>query len=108
MSASGVGSSKAQVLKSSFVFGRIIMPLFLKHQYADAAVAEATIEASDLAWTVVRPVELVDKPATNNVGASVDGEKLTRLSIPRSDVAAFVLAQLSSPAFVQKMPVIYA
>ncbi len=107
VSASGVGDSLAQAARSSFVFGRVIVPLFMKAQFADAAVAEEAVRESDLDWTVVRPVQLVNAPARNDVGASLDGEKLTRLQIPRADVAAFLVAQVTSDAYARRMPVIH-
>jgi hypothetical protein len=44
LDAAGVGSSKEFVHRSSFFFGRIIIPLF--HMYEDAAVADEPIEKS--------------------------------------------------------------
>src|SRR5882757_9970349 len=46
LDAAGVGSSKEFVQRSSFFFGRIIVPLFLNHMYEDAAVADNIIERS--------------------------------------------------------------
>jgi uncharacterized protein YbjT (DUF2867 family) len=40
LDAAGVGSSKTFVQRSSFLFGRIIMPLLLDNMYEDAAVAD--------------------------------------------------------------------
>jgi hypothetical protein len=56
LDAAGVGSSKEFAQRSSFFFGRIIMPLFLNHMYEDAAVADAIIEKSGCDWVIVRPM----------------------------------------------------
>ena|SRR5882724_8142599 len=55
LDAVGVGSSKAFAQRSSFFYGRIIMPLFLNNMFEDAAVADAIIEKSGCDWVIVRP-----------------------------------------------------
>ena len=42
ISAGGVGDSAPQIIRASFVFGRIIMPLFLRKPYANHARAESS------------------------------------------------------------------
>ena len=44
LDGAGVGSSKEFMQRSSFFFGRIIIPIFLNHMYAGAAIADALIE----------------------------------------------------------------
>ncbi len=56
LDGAGVGSSKEFVQRSSFFFGRIIIPLFLNHMYEDAAVADSLIEKSGCDWVIVRPM----------------------------------------------------
>jgi putative NADH-flavin reductase len=106
LSASGVGDSLLQAQRSSFVFGRILIPVLLGRVYADGAIADATVAASGLEWVVVRPVELLNKPATGKVQVVPPNEKIPRLSIPRADVAAFMLEQLGPKARLSQMPVI--
>ena len=55
------------------------------------ADADAALRATDLAWTVVRPVSLTDEPATG--GVTVAEHLDHRGTVPRDDVAA-VLATL--------------
>lgn len=102
LSAAGVGDSADQARRSSFVFGRIIMPLMLKAVYADAAIADEALLASGLDVTVVRPVGLNNKPATGRVVVT----PIPSSYIPRADVAKFMLDQLGSSEFVGKAPII--
>ena len=108
LSASGVGDSAPQIRRASFVFGRIIMPLFLKLPYANHARAEETLRASGLDWTVLRPVQLVDKPTGAAPEALPIGDgAIPRLKIARRDVAAFMLGELAARAHVGAMPILY-
>jgi putative NADH-flavin reductase len=107
ISASGVADSRPQAVASSFVFGRVILPLFLRRQYADAALAEQTIIASDLEWVVVRPVQLVEHRPRAAAIPDVAGGKLPVLKVARADVASFMLEQLTHDAWVGKLPVLH-
>jgi putative NADH-flavin reductase len=108
LSAAGVGDSKGPITKASFVFGRIFLPLFLKHPYANHDKAEATLRGSGLSWTVVRPVQLVDKSTGKTVTANLGDSKLGGLKISRKDVAAFMLAEITANKHVKAMPMIHA
>jgi uncharacterized protein YbjT (DUF2867 family) len=56
--------------------------------------ADAELEASGLAYTIVRPTRLTDDPGTGMVDV---GEGFARAEIPREDVAGVLLAVLDSP-----------
>jgi nucleoside-diphosphate-sugar epimerase len=58
------------------------------------AQADAALQASELAWTIVRPGRLTDEPGTGRV--RIDLEPF-RGEVPRADVAA-VLDELLKPA----------
>ena len=109
LDGAGVGSSKEFVQRSSFFFGRIIMPLLLNHMYADAAVADALIEKSDSDWVIVRPMSFTNNPKTGNVTVIIDMSRPARLRlrITRADVAAFLVEQLIKDDYVGQMPVIF-
>src|ERR1700677_5137897 len=62
LSAGGAGDSAPQIIRASFVFRRIIMPVSPRKPYANHTRAEELIHASGLDFTVVRPVQLVDGP----------------------------------------------
>jgi uncharacterized protein YbjT (DUF2867 family) len=108
LSAGGVGDSKPQITEASFVFGRIIMPLFLRRPYANHLIAEETFRGSGLDWTVPRPVQLVDEPTGKPVTAVPPSGKVGGLKIARHDVAAFILREVEERAHVGQMPVLFS
>lgn len=62
----------------------------------------AAVKASDLDWTVLRPAALTDEPATGTVRIfdTETGEKARKIT--RADLAAFMLAQLSSDQYLHQ------
>jgi putative NADH-flavin reductase len=109
LDAAGVGSSKKFVQRSSFLLGRIIMPLFLNNMYEDAAVADALIEKSDREWVIVRPMSFTNNAKTGRVSVVTDMSLKVplRLRMARADVAAFLVAQVLKDDYVGRMPIIY-
>ena len=109
LDAAGVGSSKGFVQRSSFLFGRIIMPLFLSNMYDDAALADSIIEKSNCDWVIVRPMSFTNKPKTGNLTVQTDMSLTVRLGlrIARADVAAFIIEQLEENDYVGQMPIIH-
>jgi len=109
LDAAGVGSSKKFVQRSSFLFGRIIMPLLLDNMYEDAAVADTIIEKSDCDWVIVRPMSFSNNAKTGNVSVVTDMSLTVRLRLrmTRADVAAFLVEQVLKDDYVGQMPVIY-
>lgn len=75
----------------------------LRRAYADLALMEEELRASDLDWTVVRPPRLTDRPGTG-VYRTALGQNLRRgLSVPREDVAHLMLAALGRPETVHQV-----
>jgi uncharacterized protein YbjT (DUF2867 family) len=107
ISAIGVGDSLQQAQRSSFFFGRIILPLLLKKPFEDMRVMEELVKASGLEWMIVRPTGLTDKPGTGQVKVELELGK-TGPEIPRADVAKFIVDFLTSDAQLRKVPAIYA
>jgi putative NADH-flavin reductase len=109
LDAAGVGSSREFVRRSSFFFGRIIMPLFLNNMYEDAAVADALIEKSGCDWVIVRPMSFTNGAKTGKISIVTDMSLTVklRLRIARADVAAFLVEQVVKNDYVWEMPVIY-
>ncbi len=109
LDAAGVGSSKEFVQRSSFFFGRVIMPLFLDHMYEDAAVADDLIEKSGCKWVIVRPMSFTNGAKTGNISVITDMSLTVRLRlrIARADVAAFLVEQVVRDDYVGQMPVIF-
>lgn len=109
LDAAGVGSSKEFVQRSSFFFGRIIIPVFLDNMYEDAAVADSVIEKSGCDWVIVRPMSFTNRAKTGNVSVVTDMSLTVRLRlrITRADVAAFLAEQVVEDDYVGQMPVIF-
>jgi uncharacterized protein YbjT (DUF2867 family) len=61
------------------------------------AQADAAVASSGLDFTIVRPGLLTDDPATGRVAV---GDRLSRGSVPRDDVAAVLVAALDEPRTV--------
>jgi uncharacterized protein YbjT (DUF2867 family) len=67
--------------------------------YADAkTAADAHLQASTLAWTILRPSRLTDDPPTGRIETSRTGA--TRGSVPRADVALVVAEVVERPGLV--------
>ncbi|MFI7108631.1 NAD(P)-dependent oxidoreductase [Nonomuraea sp. NPDC050227] len=84
----------------------VVYPLVkaaLRPQYLDLAVMEDAVRDSGLDWTLVRPVQLTDKPLTGAyrtaVGQNVPGGRY----VSRADVAHAMLAALGRPETVRQV-----
>lgn len=105
LSASGVGDSLPQAKKLSFIYGSIIIPLMLKPPFADAVAAEDLLKASGLEWVIVRAVGLTDGPPKRDVTAVTDGSaEGLKVTIPRADVARFMLISMAEDRYVGQAP----
>jgi uncharacterized protein YbjT (DUF2867 family) len=60
-SSLGVGDSRTNV---GFFTKYVIVPVFLRHAFADHERQEAVVKQSALVWTIVRPPHLKDGPHT--------------------------------------------
>jgi putative NADH-flavin reductase len=101
-SSLGVGGSRANL---GIITKYLIVPVFLRHAFADHERQEAVVRDSDLAWTIVRPPHLKDGPRT---GTYRHGFPTTdthiRGQIARADVADFMLKQLTDDTYVRQTP----
>lgn len=107
LGASGVWPGAAKRLSGGArFFLRIIESTVLKKPFRSQRAMQMRIQASDTDWTIVQPPRLVNKPGTGRI--RVDGEALPTngTTISRADVAAFMLAQLTSRDWVRKSPFI--
>ncbi len=88
----GEGESEA----NATFYERLLVSTFLRGTNKDKAAMESAVEASDLDWVILRPALLSDDTATGNVRvfAAESGEKAHKIT--RADLAAFMIAQLSS------------
>ena len=87
-----------------FWFGRIIMPLFLKHVFNDKKRQIEVIKHSSVIWVIIRPVGLTDSPKTGRY--AINEGLPTSKSIPRADVADFMLKLMSDKKYDFKLPAI--
>src|SRR5205823_6721032 len=97
LSALGAGASAQRAPRiARLAFGSI-----LRQVGRDKEVAEQAVRASGLLWTIVYPPSLTEGPAT---GTYRHGEELALRGSPRigrSDVAHFMLAQLTDDRYVR-------
>ncbi len=98
----GAGDSAVHL---NFFWKYIMFGLFLRPAFADHALQEEYIMASDLDWTIIRPAAFTDGPKTGMYqhGFAASQSSLT-LKISRADVAAFMLTQLTDDTYMRKTP----
>lgn len=99
VSAIGVGETKDLV---PGWYEKLIMPTLLRGAMQDKEAMEPEVEASGLAWTLVRPGHLVEGQRTGNVRFFEPGQGETAHKITRADVAAFMLDVLEQEKFVKQ------
>jgi putative NADH-flavin reductase len=108
MEATGVNRficmSSAGILgnDSGFWFGKIFMPLFLNHVFEDKKRQMKVIQESHVEWVIIRPTGLTDSPKTNTYKISPGIP--TSKSVPRADVADFMLKLLTNKKYDGLMP----
>lgn len=98
MSGLGVGQSRNE---APGIMRWLAIPTILRPTFTDRANAEAVVLQSGLDWTIVRPLYLTDEAPTGRWRATTNGRDV-RGGIPRGDVAAFLLEELTHPDHVRK------
>lgn len=101
----GAGDSRGH---GGFLYDSLILPFLLRRVYQDKDRQEAEVRGSSLDWVIVRPTMLNDKPATRAVHATTDLSNIHGGSIPREDVAYFVVKQLVDHTWLHQTPLITA
>jgi uncharacterized protein YbjT (DUF2867 family) len=93
----GIGDSAGRM---GLCYTLFVIPFILPFYFWDKTRQERIIEASALDWVIVRPGALTNRQARGAVrhGRSV-GNFLWTVRVPRADVAAFMLDQLSSDMY---------
>lgn len=89
-----------------FLYDKFFLPLFTKRIYEDKDRLEEIIRSSELEWIIVRPGLLTNGPAKGNYRVLTDLTGVTIGRISRADVAAFMLAQLTSDRYLRQTPVL--
>lgn len=104
LSASGVGDSYGDV---PWLFRMMIRLTPLGLSYRDHDGVDATIRATDLDWTLVRPVMLNDKkPLNDPLVVSYGNQPKPKMKITRDTVAGFMVDCLDDPVFIKKAPTV--
>ena len=92
VSAYGVGATRA----SAPWYFRLYFWLFLPALFADKERQEAMLAASAADYVIAQPVGLTDRPARGDILASPEGA-IRSATVPRADVAAFLLSEMAAP-----------
>jgi putative NADH-flavin reductase len=86
----------------------IIVDVMLRVPLADHNTNESRITKSQLQWTIIRPGGLTNGAKTDNLKHGSENEKLKgSINISRSNVAAFILKQLTGSNYVNKCVWLY-
>jgi putative NADH-flavin reductase len=99
MSSAGIQGNDA-----GFLFGKILIPLLLNEVFKDKKRQMNVIRESNLDWVIIRPTSLTDSPKTGRYRITA-GPPLSR-SVPRADVADFMLKLLTDKQYDRQMPAI--
>lgn len=97
-----VVESNAFLFKDSLIphlFGRLFFPSIV----VDVTAMERVLRESGLDWTIVRPVELTNKPFTGKYRVREDHLPGRKLTISRADVADCLVKTATDPALIGKL-----
>lgn len=83
----------------------VLLKLFSRHVYEDMKRTVDLVRASDVAWTIVRVPRLTDGEASGDIKVGYVGKGMG-MSVRRGDLAAFMLQQVQSDAYVRQAPAI--
>ena len=101
-SSLGVADSKGRL---GIFYNLLLVPLLLRNLFAGKAAQEQIIQASGLAWVIVRPTSLTNGPRRGRYRTGMDiGHWFRPTSISRADVADFMLKQLTDDPYLRKAP----
>jgi len=92
ISMTGEGESEA----NTNWYQRLFLSTLLRAEMKDKAAMEAIVDTSGLDWIIVRPPFLSDGPGTGTIHVFSAETKETAHKLTRADLAAFMVAQLSS------------
>lgn len=96
----GMGDSKAAL---PWLYTWILVPLLLRHAFADSEIQEDYIRQSQADWTIARPAALTNGPLTQRYQQGFPATaKGLRMKISRADVADFMLRQLHTTTYLRR------
>ncbi|MBR0847793.1 SDR family oxidoreductase [Bradyrhizobium diazoefficiens] len=103
ISTLGADDTRADV---GWIARNVLFRFVLRNEVADKEAMERHLSATDLDWTVVRVGILTDGPARGIYRTADDHSIQGMGKIARADVAAFMVSQLTSEAWLRRRPVI--
>jgi putative NADH-flavin reductase len=83
---------------------KLVGATILKNPFASQRAMQELIRRSDREWTIVQPPKLLNTEGRGIWRVDADALPPGAVRIARADVAAFMLAQLSSTEWVRKAP----
>jgi len=102
LSALGTGDS-ADVLPLRYKF--FLVPLLMRHLYADHELQEQHIRQSGLEWVIARPANFVEGPRTGKYRHGFTAaDRAPTLKISTADVADFMLKQVEDDTYLRRAP----
>ena len=103
LSAQGAGDSW-DYMPESFK-DMVLNDSILKASFHDHGLQEELIKKSELDWTIVRPTEIVDKPATGTYTIDCPSDSSV-FQISKYDVAGFITTELFEKKYLQQIVMI--
>jgi putative NADH-flavin reductase len=85
---------------------KFAMATFLREPFRSQREQERLLEASPAQYTIVRPPRLLDRPGKGHYRVQEDGLPPRGTTIPRADVADFMIHQLTGTQWLRKGPYI--
>lgn len=91
-----------------WVYDHVVRPLWLRPAYDDMRRAEAALRGSDLDWVAVRPGRLTDHHGGGTCLVSARFRPEHANSVPRADLATFMLDQATDDRWLRSTPTLGA
>jgi len=85
---------------------KLVVVTLLREPFRSQREQERLLAASPAQYTVVRPPRLLSRPGIGHYRVQEDGLPRKGSSIPRADVAAFMIRQLTETSWLRKGPYI--
>ena len=100
LSAAGVPTLDSPAVP--WLFRLVVVPLLARREYDDMARMEALLVASDVDWTVLRPLWLRNGPALGDVRVSAQPFAPGRWGVRRADLAATMIDIAEQDTFARQ------
>ena len=100
---SGLGAGESRnLLPASYKY--FIVPLFMRHLYADHNRQEVHVKDSSLDWVIARPASFAKGKHTGQYRHGFTADEPITLKISHADVADFMLKQLVDNTYLHQAP----